>query len=90
MVASAVDIIVHTARLSDGSRKIMAIAEVAGMRDEMHIDINEIFIYKQTGVDAKGKIIGHFTATGYKPSFLEEIRVRGISLSDEIFIPSKQ
>jgi len=90
MVASAVDIIVHTARLSDGSRKIMAIAEVAGMRDEMHIDINEIFIYKQTGVDAKGKIIGQFTATGYKPSFLEEIRVRGISLSDEIFIPSKQ
>jgi len=89
MVASAVDIIVHTARLSDGSRKIMAIAEVAGMRDEMHININEIFVYKQTGVDSKGKIIGYFTPTGYKPTFLDEIRVRGICLSEDIFIPAK-
>ncbi|MDD5661456.1 MAG: CpaF family protein, partial [Candidatus Omnitrophica bacterium] len=89
MVASAVDIIVHTARLSDGSRKIMSIAEISGMKDEMHINLNEVFIFKQTGVDPKGKVQGYFTATGYKPSFLDEIRVRGISLSEDIFIPTK-
>jgi len=89
MIASAVDIIVHTARLSDGSRKIMAVAEICGMKDELHINLNEIFVFKQTGVDARGKIQGYFTATGYKPTFLDEIRVHGIPISDEIFKPSK-
>ena len=89
MVASAVDVIVHTARLSDGSRKVLGIAEVAGMKDEVHINLNEIFVFKQTGVDAQGKVQGYFTATGYKPTFLDEIRVRGISISDEMFKPTK-
>jgi len=89
MVASAVDVIVHTARLSDGSRKVLGVAEVAGMKDEMHINLNEIFIFKQTGVDPQGKVLGYFTATGYKPSFMEEIRVRGVTISDEIFRPTK-
>jgi pilus assembly protein CpaF len=89
MVASAVDIIVHTARLSDGSRKILAIAEVAGMQDELHINLNEIFIFKQTGVNAQGKVQGYFTATGYKPTFMDEIRVRGVAISDEIFKPAR-
>ncbi|HNW39400.1 MAG TPA: ATPase, T2SS/T4P/T4SS family [Candidatus Omnitrophota bacterium] len=89
MVASAVDVIVHTARLSDGSRKVLGIAEVAGMKDEMHINLNEIFVFKQVGVDAKGKVLGYFTATGYKPSFMDEIRVRGVVISDEIFKPAK-
>ena len=89
MVASAVDIIVHTARLSDGSRKILAIAEVAGMQDELHINLNEIFIFKQTGVNAQGKVQGYFTATGYKPTFMDEIRVRGVAISDEIFKPTR-
>jgi septum site-determining protein MinD len=56
MISSAVDIIVHTARLSDGSRKIMAVSEVSGMKDELHINLNDIFVFKQTGVDAKGKV----------------------------------
>lgn len=89
MIASAINLIVHTARLSDGSRKIIGVAEVAGMKDELHININDIFIFKQTGVDAQGKIQGYFTATGYKPSFMEEIRIRGVAISDEIFKPTK-
>ncbi|MCX5698294.1 MAG: ATPase, T2SS/T4P/T4SS family [Candidatus Omnitrophica bacterium] len=89
MVSSAVDLIVHTARLSDGSRKVLGIAEVAGMKDEMHININDIFVFKQTGVDAQGKVLGYFTATGYKPLFMNEIRVRGVDISDEIFEPAK-
>ncbi len=89
MIASAVDLIVHTARLSDGCRKIIGIAEVTGMKDEIHININDIFNYKQIGIDTQGKIQGYFTATGYKPSFMEEIRVRGIVISDDIFKPAK-
>ncbi|MFA5063468.1 MAG: ATPase, T2SS/T4P/T4SS family [Candidatus Omnitrophota bacterium] len=89
MIASAVDVIVHTARLSDGSRKVMAISEISGMKDELHIILNDIFVFKQTGVDTQGKVQGYFTATGYKPSFLDEIRVRGIVISEDIFKPSK-
>jgi len=88
MIASAVDMIVQTARLSDGSRKVMAIAEVAGMEDELHINLNDIFIFKQTGVDTQGKVQGYFTATGYKPTFLDDLRVRGVSISDDIFKPA--
>jgi len=89
MIASAVDVIVHTARLSDGSRKVLGIAEVAGMKDKMHININDIFIFKQTGVDIQGTVQGYFTATGYKPSFIDEIRIRGVAISDEIFKPTR-
>ncbi len=89
MIASAVDVIVHTARLSDGSRKVLGITEVAGMKDEMHININDIFIFKQTGVDVQGTVQGYFTATGYKPSFIDEIRIRGVVISDEIFKPTR-
>lgn len=89
MIASAVDIIIHTARLSDGSRKITAISEISGMKDELHINLNDIFIFKQSGVDAKGKVLGYFTATGYLPSFLDEIRIRGVQISDDIFKPTK-
>jgi septum site-determining protein MinD len=88
MISSAVDIIIHTARLSDGSRKVMAISEITGMKDELHINLNDIFVFKQTGVDPKGKVQGYFTATGYLPSFLNEIRIRGIQISDDIFKPS--
>ena len=49
----------------------------------------EVRPFKQTGIDAQGKVQGYFTATGYKPTFLDEIYVRGISISDEMFKPTK-
>jgi len=85
MVASAIDMVIHTARLFDGSRKIVQVTEVTGMKDEMHINLKDIFIFKQTGIDSQGNVLGGFQATGYKPSVLEEIKVKGIKLSDNIF-----
>jgi pilus assembly protein CpaF len=85
MIGSAVDIIVHTARLSDGSRKITQITEITGMKDEVHIDVRDIFVFKQTGIDANGKVLGGFHATGYIPSFIEDIKIKGIPLSDNTF-----
>ena len=85
MIASAIDIIVHTARLSDGNRKIIQITEIKGMKDELHIDLEDIFIFKQTGVDSEGNVLGDFQATGYIPAAMGEIRVRGITISDNIF-----
>jgi septum site-determining protein MinD len=85
MIASAVDLIVHTVRLSDGTRKITQVTEIAGMKDELHVDLRDIFAFKQVGIDTQGKVLGSFQATGYIPSFVEDIRVRGISLPDSIF-----
>ena len=85
MVASAIDIIVHTARMPDGSRKIIQITEMAGMQDEVHINLQDVFSFQQTGVEDNGKIIGDFKPTGYIPSFLDDIKVKGISLSEAIF-----
>lgn len=88
MLASAIDIIVHTARLSDGSRKVMQITEITGMSDELHIGMQDLFVFKRSGVDPQGRVIGQFQATGYIPSFIEDIRVRGIKLADDIFATS--
>jgi pilus assembly protein CpaF len=85
MIASAIDIIVHTARLSDGSRKIIQITELAGMKDEVHIELQDVFLFRQTGTDSEGRVIGNFRATGYLPSFLDEIKVKGIPLSEDVF-----
>ena len=85
MVASAIDVIIHTARLSDGSRKVIQITEVTGMTDDTHIDLQDIFIFKQTGVNKEGKVLGNFQATGYIPSFSDDIKIRGISLPEDIF-----
>jgi pilus assembly protein CpaF len=88
MIASAINIIIHTARLSDGSRKIMQISEMTGMLDEMHIGLKDVFNFRQTGVTPEGKVLGDFRPSGYLPSFLEDFKVRGINISEEIFKPS--
>ena len=85
MISSAVNMIVHTARLSDGTRKIIQITEVAGMKDEVHIEMHDIFVFKQAGVDSAGNVLGTFSPTGYIPTFLPDIRIRGIPISESIF-----
>jgi pilus assembly protein CpaF len=85
MIASAVDVIVHTARLSDGTRKIMQVTELIGMKDDVHIELGDIFSFRQTGIELNGHVLGHFTATGYVPTFYNEIKMKGISLSEDIF-----
>jgi pilus assembly protein CpaF len=85
MVASAIDIIIHTARLADGTRKIIQITEITGMKDEVHIDLQDIFMFKQVGIDAENKVLGSYQATGYVPSFIDEIKVKGVYLPEDIF-----
>jgi Flp pilus assembly protein, ATPase CpaF len=84
-IASAIQVIVHISRLSDGSRKVVQVTEIAGMQDETHINLKDIFVFAQTGVDKDGKVIGEFRGTGYIPSFLNELKTHGIPISEEIF-----
>ncbi len=85
-IASAVDMIAHESRMSDGSRKITKITEVLGLEGDTVI-MQDIFEFKQTGVDADGGVEGTFTATGSVPTFLEDIAARGLTIDRTIFDP---
>ena len=87
MTASAVDIIVHTARLSDGSRKIVSISELIGLSDGIEMLFRDLFVFQQTGVGPDGTVQGQFVATGYLPTFLNELKVKGLELDEAIFQP---
>src|SRR5512140_1556879 len=85
-ITSAVDLIVHTARLKDGSRKIVNITEVYGMEDD-EILTQDIFAFEQTAF-RDGKIEGELKPTGIRPTFMRRFKVSGIQLPpDEFGIP---
>ncbi len=85
MISSSIDMIVHTARLSDGTRKVMQITEITGMVDDVHIGMKDIFAFNQTGIDAQGKIQGSFGSTGYIPTFYGDLARSGITLDVDVF-----
>src|ERR1700682_936649 len=83
-IANAVHAVVQVARLSDGSRKILAISEVIGMEGDM-IALQDIFIFERTGVDESGKVRGVFRSTGLPPHFAERLATAGCRLSPALF-----
>jgi len=83
-VSSAVNIIVQESRLSDGSRRIVAVTEVTGMEGEV-ITLQDIFIFKQTGIGQDGKVQGAFVATGNIPSFVPQLEAKGMRLDMKMF-----
>jgi pilus assembly protein CpaF len=85
-IASAVDIIIHESRLADGSRKVTAITEVTGIEGQ-NIVMQDLFTFRQSGVDGDGKIIGEFRPTGAMPTFFDTLKSRGINLDPGIFQP---
>ena len=83
-IASAVDIIVQQTRFSDGTRKIAAITEIAGMEVDI-VTLQEIFIFKQEGFDESNRVRGRFLASGFVPKFYDELQQRGIPVNMNIF-----
>jgi pilus assembly protein CpaF len=83
-VASAIDVVVHTARLTDGSRKIVAISEILGLKDGEY-QLLDLYKFKLKGIGPDGNIDGCFTGCGNKPTFLEEAGLMGISLDESMF-----
>ena len=85
-IASAIQVIIQVARLSDGRRKLVSVAEITGMEGEI-ITMQEIFRFRQTGLGADGVVQGRFEATGIRPRFLEQVMAHGITLSADLFRP---
>ncbi|WP_066314417.1 CpaF family protein [Bacillus sp. FJAT-29814] len=84
-IASAIDLIVHQARMKDGTRKITHITEVLGMEGET-IVLQDIFLYKETGYTKDGRLDGRFISTGIRPKFAEKLEVSGFTLPASWFV----
>ncbi len=84
-MASSINLIVQTERLSDRSRKVMRVSEVQGMQGDV-ILLSDLFVFQQTGFEGK-QIKGRHTATGQIPKFLSRLRDAGIQVSMELFAP---
>jgi pilus assembly protein CpaF len=83
-LASAIHLVCHVSRMSDGSRKVTGISEVVGVKDDQ-IEMQDIFFFDRTGVTERGKVIGSFRATGAMPLCMDRLRGFGIRLSKAIF-----
>jgi pilus assembly protein CpaF len=87
-LSSALNVIVHLARLLDGSRKITSIQELTGMEGEV-VTMQEIFGFEQVAVNGEGKVTGRFRAKGVRPRWIEKFKALGIPISYDIFDTSK-
>ena len=85
-ISSAVDIIIQEARLSDGSRKVVAITEVTALEGNQ-IVMQDLFAFRQTGLGDRGKIIGSFAPTGAMPTFYDRLVGMGLSVDPKMFNP---
>jgi pilus assembly protein CpaF len=83
-LASAIKMVVQVSRLQDGTRKMVSISEVLGVRDDK-LQMQEIFTFDRVGVTDAGKVQGRFRATGISPKILERLRVSGIQVPHNIF-----
>jgi pilus assembly protein CpaF len=83
-LASAIKMVVQLSRLQDGTRKMVSISEVLGVRDD-RLQMQEIFTFERVGVTDAGKVQGRFRATGVSPRILERLRVSGIQVPHHIF-----
>ncbi|MGH9836160.1 MAG: CpaF family protein, partial [Blastocatellia bacterium] len=83
-IASAINLVIQIARLSDGVRRITSISEIIGIKRK-EIVMQEIYRYERLGVDGDGRVIGRFGPTGVRPRFTERLEVCGLTLPQSLF-----
>jgi pilus assembly protein CpaF len=83
-LASAIKLVVQVSRLQDGTRKMINISEVTGVKDE-RIEVQDIFLFERLGVNEQGKVMGRFRFSGVKPQILERFRISGIEFPPSSF-----
>ena len=83
-IASAIELVVQVARLSDGTRRVISISEINGMEGDM-IVMQEIFKYERSGIGQDGRVIGRHKATGVRPQFAERLKIHGMPLPADLF-----
>jgi pilus assembly protein CpaF len=83
-IASAIDVVIQVSRMSDGTRKVISIAEITGMEGEI-VTMQDIFVFRKRGIRENGEVIGEFMPTGIRPKFAERLLVAGIALPIAMF-----
>jgi pilus assembly protein CpaF len=83
-LASAINVVVHCSRLTDGSRRVTAIGEVTGVEND-RVRMQDIYEFERTGVGPRGKVLGRFRSTGVRPACLDRLKACGIHLPASIF-----
>jgi pilus assembly protein CpaF len=83
-IASAIDVVVQVSRMSDGTRKVVSVAEITGMEGNI-VTMQDIFMYRKRGIRDTGEVLGDFMATGVRPKFAERLLVTGIHLPASLF-----
>jgi pilus assembly protein CpaF len=83
-IASAINVVIQVARLSDGTRRITSISEITGMEGDT-ITMQDVFIFDRKGVDSEGHVLGRFRPTGVRPRFSERLKLYGMQLPRSFF-----
>jgi pilus assembly protein CpaF len=83
-ISSAIDLVIQVGRLSDGTRKVITVAEITGMEGDV-ISMQDIFVFRKRGVRETGEVLGDFVATGIRPKFAERLLVSGIHFPMSMF-----
>lgn len=83
-ISSAIDVVVQVSRSSDGTRKVVSVAEITGMEGNI-VTMQDIFMYRRRGIRENGEVLGDFVATGVRPKFAERLLVTGIHLPASLF-----
>jgi len=83
-VASAINLVVHLARMSDGTRKVVCVSEITGMEGDI-VSMQDIFLFEKLGVEPSGRVKGRFAATGIRPKAADRLAVSGVPLPARLF-----
>jgi pilus assembly protein CpaF len=88
-IASAIDVVIQVSRMSDGTRKVVSVAEITGMEGDV-VTMQEVFVFRKRGIRENGEVLGDFAPTGIRPKFSERLLVTGIQLPISMFEVPKE
>jgi pilus assembly protein CpaF len=89
-ISSAIDVVVQVSRMSDGTRKLVSVAEITGMEGDI-VTMQDIFVFQKRGIRETGEVLGEFVPTGIRPKFTERLLVSGIQFPIAMFeVPSRR
>jgi pilus assembly protein CpaF len=83
-VSSAIDVLIHLERLTDGTRKMMSLQELTGMEGNV-ITLQEVFSFEKKRIDDEGKVRGNYSFRGIRPRFIDSFKAAGVPINNKLF-----
>ena len=83
-ISAALDVVIHVTRMSDGIRRVVGVSEIVGMEREV-VAMQDIFLFKKTGISEEGNVMGCYEASGIRPKFADRLKVSGVHVPSQFF-----